>query len=287
MLKEVLWKDMLNMTINKEIIEIELARLYAIWLREFKVFLREKSRLIASTFTPLLWLFVIGAGFGSVAINPSDISTVDHTQNGAGGSGMDYQRFIFPGIICMSVIFTSVFFGSYIIWDRKFDFLKSVMVAPVSRTTIFIGKTFGGMTTSLIQAAILLVIGLFIGIHYTPLSIMMIILIILFLSFTLTSLGLTLGSYMESLEGFQLIVSFVVFPLYFLSGALFPLSNLPAWLSVLTALDPATYAVDALRNTMLGITGKNPIVADIGILIVSIIAFGIVGMLSFRRMKAI
>ena len=287
MLKEVLWKDMLSMTINKEIIEIELARLYAIWLREFKVFLREKSRLIASTFTPLLWLFVIGAGFGSVAINPSGISTVDHTQDGAGGFEMDYQRFIFPGIICMSVIFTSVFFGSYIIWDRKFDFLKSVMVAPVSRTTIFIGKTFGGMTTSLIQAAILLVIGLFIGIHYTPLSIMMIILIILFLSFTLTSLGLTLGSYMESLEGFQLIVSFVVFPLYFLSGALFPLSNLPSWLSVLTALDPATYAVDALRDTMLGITGKNPFVADIGILIVSIIAFGIVGMLSFRRMKAI
>src|SRR5947209_8462198 len=204
-------------------------KIYALWLRETKVFLREKSRLVASTFTPLLWLFVIGTGFGS------STSLTLHS--------VDYQKFIFPGIVCMSVVFSSVFFGSYIIWDRKFDFLKSVMVAPVSRTTIFIGKTFGGMTTSLMQAAILLVVGLFLGIHYTPFSIVLIVAIILFLSFALTSLGLAIGSYMESLEGFQLIVSFVVFPLYFLSGALFPLNNLPHWLSILTALDPATYAV--------------------------------------------
>src|SRR5919202_347808 len=179
-------------------LELIVSALYAVWLREFKVFLRERSRLIASIFTPLLWLFVVGSGLGSA--NPS--------------VGIDYQKFIFPGIISMSVIFSSVFFGSYIIWDRKFDFLKSVMVAPVSRTTIFIGKTFGGMTTSLIEAAILLIIGLVIGIHYAPLSIVVIIVIILLLSFALTSLGLTIGSYMESLEGFQLIVSFVVFPLY-------------------------------------------------------------------------
>jgi ABC-2 type transport system permease protein len=137
------------------------------------------------------------------------------------------------------------------------------------------------------QAAILLVVGLLLGIHYTPLSIVLIVVIILFLSFALTSLGLTIGSYMESLEGFQLIVSFVVFPLYFLSGALFPLNNLPPWLSVLTALDPATYAVDALRNTMVGIAGKNPFVVDIGILLGSVIALGTIGMLSFRRMKAV
>jgi ABC-2 type transport system permease protein len=187
----------------------------------------------------------------------------------------------------MSVIFSSVFFGSYIIWDRKFDFLKSVMVAPVSRTTIFIGKTFGGMTTSIIQAAILLVIGLAIGMHYTPFSIVTIAVIIILLSFALTSLGLTIGSYIESLEGFQLIVSFVVFPLFFLSGALFPLNNLPGWLSILTMVDPATYAVDALRSTILGITGKNPFVVDIGILLVCVIALGTIGMLSFRKMKAV
>src|SRR5574340_1538079 len=121
-------------------------RIYALWLREIKVFFREKSRLVASTFTPLLWLFVIGNGFGS------STSVTAHA--------IDYQKFIFPGIICMSVVFSSVFFGSYIICDRKFDFLKSVMVAPVSRSTIFTGKTFGGMTNSLIQVSILLVAGL-------------------------------------------------------------------------------------------------------------------------------
>lgn len=275
------------MEINKNIIEVELGKLYAIWLREFKVFLREKSRLVASIFTPLMWLFVIGSGLGSAVSNPSALSTAVNSTAGEAGSEIDYQQFIFPGMICMSVIFSSVFFGSYIIWDRKFDFLKSVMVAPVSRTTIFIGKTFGGMTTSIIQAAILLVIGLAIGIHYTPLSIVTIAVIILLLSFALTSLGLTLGSYIESLEGFQLIVSFVVFPLFFLSGALFPLNNLPGWLSILTMVDPATYAVDALRSITLGTTGKNPFVVDFGILLVCVIALGTIGMLSFRKMKAV
>jgi ABC-2 type transport system permease protein len=269
-----------TITKNRKILETEIGKLYAIWLREFKVFLRERSRIIASTFTPLLWLFVIGTGFGSVVNNPAGVSTI-------GGIAIDYQKFIFPGIICMSVTFSSVFFGSYIIWDRKFDFLKSVMVAPVSRTMIFVGKTLGGMTTSLIQAAILLVIGLLIGINYDPISIVMIVVVILLLSFALTSLGLTIGSYIESLEGFQFIVSFVVFPLYFLSGALFPLNNLPTWLSALTTLDPVTYAVDALRETMLGISGNNPFLSDLVILLISVIVLGTIGILSFRRMKAV
>src|SRR6478672_2709321 len=181
---------MLNMKINKNFIEIELGKLYAIWLREFKVFLREKSRIVASTFTPLLWLFVLGAGFGSIATNPSAISGTGHIASGGGvGPGIDYQKFIFPGIVSMSIIFSSVFFGSYIIWDRKFDFLKSVMVAPVSRGSVFVGKTLGGMTTSLIQAAILLAIGAAIGIHFTPLSLLQDVAVILLMSFALTSLG--------------------------------------------------------------------------------------------------
>ena len=140
-------------------------KIYALCLRETKVFLREKSRLVASTFTPLLWLFVIGTGFGS------STSLTLHS--------VDYQKFIFPGIVCMSVVFSSVFFGSYIIWDRKFDFLKSVMVAPVSRATIFTGKTFGGMTNSLIQAAILLVVGIIIGIQFSPFAMIQTIVVIL------------------------------------------------------------------------------------------------------------
>jgi ABC-2 type transport system permease protein len=251
--------------------EDHFAKIYAIWLREFKVFLREKSRLVASTFTPILWLFVIGSGFGSA--NPSTIS------------GVDYLHFIFPGIVAMSIIFTSVFYGSYIIWDRKFDFLKSVMVAPVSRGSVFVGKTLGGMTNSLIQAAILLAIGAAIGVPFTPLSLVQTVAVVLLLSFGLTSLGLALGSYMYSLEGFQMIVSFVVFPLFFLSGALFPLDNLPGWLSVLTSIDPATYGVSAMRGAMLGIGGD--VGLNAAILVGYTAALGLFGIYSFGRMKAV
>ena len=253
-------------------IEDRMTKLYALWLREFKVFLREKSRLVASTFTPILWLFVIGSGLG--AANPSTIP------------GVDYQLFIFPGIVAMSIIFSSVFFGSYIIWDRKFDFLKSVMVAPVSRATVFVGKTLGGMTTSLIQASILLAVGAAIGVPFTPISLLQAVAVILLMSFGLTSLGLALGSYMYSLEGFQMIVSFVVFPLFFLSGALFPLDDLPGWLGILTAADPATYGVDALRQAMLS-AGSNSFALDMGILVAYTAALGLFGILSFRRMKAV
>lgn len=253
-------------------VESHLTKLYALWLREFKVFLREKSRLVASTFTPILWLFVIGSGLG--AANPSTMP------------GVDYQLFIFPGIVAMSIIFSSVFFGSYIIWDRKFDFLKSVMVAPVSRASVFFGKTLGGMTTSLIQASILLAVGAAIGVPFTPLSLVQAVAVILLMSFGLTSLGLALGSYMYSLEGFQMIVSFVVFPLFFLSGALFPLDGLPDWLGILTAADPATYGVDSLRHSMLG-TGSNPLGIDLAVLTAYTAGLGAFGIFSFRRMKAV
>src|ERR671914_516400 len=246
-----------------------LAKVYALWLREFKVFLRERSRLVASTFTPILWLFVIGSGLGSAA--PSELPP-----------GVDYQQFIFPGIVSMSIIFTSVFYGSYIIWDRKFDFLKSVMVAPVSRATVFVGKTLGGMTNSLIQAAILLAI----GIPFTPLSLAQAVAVVLLMSFGLTSLGLALGSYMYSLEGFQMIVSFVAFPLFFLSGALFPIDKLPEWLSVLTAADPATYGVDALRNLMLD-TSSHGVEFNLAILVGYTAALGAFGVYSFGKMKAV
>jgi ABC-2 type transport system permease protein len=251
-------------------VEIILSKVYALWLREFKVFLRERSRLVASIFTPLLWLFVIGSGFGSTTAY----------------SDQDYMIFIFPGIVCMSVIFSSVFYGSYIIWDRKFDFLKSVMVAPVNRGIVFAGKTLGGMSNSLVQVLILLIVGALIGIQFTPLSLLQTVAVVLLFSFALTSLGLALGSYMHSLEGFQMIVSFVVLPLFFLSGALFPRDNLPEWLLISTMLNPATYAVDALRSAILEL-GSYPFEMDVGILMAFTAGLGTFGVLSFRRMKAV
>jgi len=245
--------------------------IYAIWLREFKVYLRERSRIVGSLFTPLLWLFIVGSGIGSSTTLSIDVN---------------YQKFIFPGIISMSIIFTSIFYGAYIIWDRKFDFLKSVMVAPSSRTTVFIGKTLGGMTTSLFQVAIVLVVGIALGINYDAMTLLQILSIVLILSFCLTSLGLTFGSYIESLEGFQLIISFVVFPLFFLSGALFPIDNLPAWLKLITLIDPATYSVDALRNSILHL-GTYSFEHDLAVLLLFTLIITLVGIFSFRRMKAV
>lgn len=268
---------MRNITIsNKSVIsssniEKHLAKAYAIWLREFTIFFRERSRLAASAITPLLWLFAIGSGLGSTGLTTE---------------GVDYQKFIFPGMVSMIVIFTAVVYGAYIIWDKKFDFLKSVMVAPVSSSNIFLGKTLGGMTNSLIQAAIILAMSPVIGVGFDALALVQIIAIVLILSFALTSLGLSLGSYIQSLEGFQGIVGFIVFPLFFFSGALFPIDNLPSWLSILTNIDPATYAVDAMRNTMFGL-GSYTFGFDIAILLAYAAGLGLLGVYSFARMKAV
>ncbi len=159
------------------------------------------------------------------------------------------------------------------------------MVAPVRRSTIFLGKTFGGMTTSLIQAFILLAIGELIGINYTVESVISFVAIVLMLSFALTSLGLAIGSLYGKFGRISINSNFVAFPIYFLSGALFPLDNIPLWLSILTSINPATYAVEALRNSMLGIPGKNLFIVNIGVLLITSIALGVVGVLSFKRMK--
>ncbi len=247
---------------------IEPLGLYAMWTREIKVYTRERSRIVSSIFTPILWLFVFGVGIGSFA-------TVGE---------YDYQTYIFPGIICMSTLFTSVFFGVYIVWDRKIDFLKEVLVSPLSRVTIFLGKVIGGTTDSMIQASIILLLGPFLGIKYSPVSVILSMVLIFILTVGLVSIGLTLGSMMESPEGFGLIVSFVVFPLFFLSGALFPIDNLPAWLSPLVLADPVTYGVDGLRYLLLG-TSQFSLLLDFSVLIVFSTVMVLIGSKAFERMK--
>lgn len=247
---------------------IEPLGLYAMWTREIKVYTRERSRIVSSIFTPILWLFVFGVGIGSFA-------TVGE---------YDYQTYIFPGIICMSILFTSVFFGVYIVWDRKIDFLKEVLVSPLSRVTIFLGKVIGGTTDAMIQASIILLLGPFLGIEYSLVSILLSMVLIFILTVGLVSIGLTLGSMMESPEGFGLIVSFVVFPLFFLSGALFPIDNLPAWLLPLVLADPVTYGVDGLRYLLLG-TSQFSLLLDFSVLIVFSTVMVLIGSKAFERMK--
>ena len=246
----------------------ELVGLYALWLRELLVFWREKSRIVSSLFTPILWLVVFGNGVGSAV-------DVD---------GVGYQKFIFPGIICMSVLFSSVFFGLYIIMDKRIDFFKAVIVAPLARITIFSGKMLGGCTDAMIQVAILLMFGAIFGINYSMFNVSLTFVFLILLSMSLVSLGLILGVLMDSHEGFNMIVSFLVFPMFFLSGALFPLSNLPKWLKVITYFDPMTYAVDGVRGALIGIHAF-PIYTDLLAMTAVTAVMVWLGTLSFRRLR--
>ncbi|MFI5412518.1 MAG: ABC transporter permease [Candidatus Micrarchaeales archaeon] len=252
----------------------ELNGLYALWYREFKVFTREKSRVVSSLIQPIMWLVIFGTGLGS-ALGES-----------FSGTGTSYQTFIFPGILAMTILFGSLFFGLYIIMDKRVDFLKEVLVAPLSRTTIFFGKVLGGSTDGIIEVLILMVLGaLFFGIHFTLYSFIMTLVIIAFLMIAIISLGLTFGAFMSSPEGFGLVISFVIFPLFFLSGALFPVKTLPTWLFAFVALNPVSYAVDSLRSTILGTSSAFGLPLDFAVIIGFAIAMILIGTESFKRMK--
>ncbi len=246
----------------------EIEGIYAVWLREAKIYVREKERLISSVISPLLWIFGFGAGVSSLV---SDIS------------GYSYQVFIYPGITVKAVLFTSLFYGIYIIWDRKLDFLKEVLVAPVSRASVFAGKMLGGVTDAMMQVIFLLIIGLFINVPLTPLAVIAAFLMLLLISIAMVSIGLVIGANLQSPEGFSLVINFVMWPMFFFSGALFPVNNLPAWLAGITALNPLTYGVDALRGIILGIN-HFPIYLDATLMLLfALVAMG-AGVLSFRRM---
>jgi len=246
----------------------ELDGIYAVWLREAKIYVREKERLISSGFSPLLWIFGFGTGIGS------SLGTVE---------GSPYQTFIYPGIVVMAVLFTSLFYGIYIIWDRKLDFLKEVLVAPVSRASVFAGKMLGGATDAMVQVIFLMIIGLFINIPLNPLIVIQAFLLLLLISIAMVSIGLVIGANLKSPEGFGLVINFVMWPMFFFSNALFTLENLPAWLTAITFINPLTYAVDAVRGVILGIN-HFPIYLDIAVMMIFSGIMMILGVLSFRRM---
>jgi ABC-2 type transport system permease protein len=253
----------------------DLNGILAIWYREWKVFQREKSRIVASIANPILWLLVFGGGLGANVSIP----------------GTNYQAFIYPGILAQAVLFSSIFFGVYIVWDRKIDFLKEVLVAPISRTAIFVGKVLGGATDAVIQSLILLGLGVTLGatgvvagLHMGVASLLAALVILLITTTSFVSIGLIIGSRMESPEGFQLISSFLLFPMFFLSGALFPLDRLPPWLAPFVFLDPLTYSVDALRNAILG-SSHFRFGVDLGVISVFAVAMIVVGTYAFEKMR--
>jgi len=209
---------------------------YAIWLREVTLFVRERTRIVAMIAQPLLYLLIMGNGI-----------TKGMTLNGAGGA-VDYRQFMYPGVIGMSALFTSMFSAMSIIWDREFGFLKEVLVAPVPRWAVSIGKTFGGASIAIVQATIMILMAPIIGISLSPAMIVEMWVLAFLIGVALTSLGIAIAARMASMQGFQMIMNFLVMPLYFLSGAMFPLSSAPSWMKALMVVDPLTYCVDGLRN---------------------------------------
>ena len=214
--------------------------IYIMWLRELKRYFRSKSRMIGSLGQPLLFLLALGYGLGSVFQ--------------AAGQG-SYFQFLGPGIIGMSIIFSAIFSGIQIIWDRQFGFLKETLVAPVSRLNIMVGRTLGGATVATFQGIIVLIIATLFGFHpYSWALVPVAILYMLLVALLFTALGTGIASLLEDMQGFQLIMNFLVMPLFFLSGALFPLSGLPAVLSVLTKIDPLSYGIDAFRAILVNLS---------------------------------
>jgi len=216
-----------------------LSTIYILWLRQIKRYLRSPARIVGSLGQPLLFLVALGFGFGPIF------------QKAGGG---DYLQFLVPGVIAMSILFTSVFTGVEIIWDRQFGFLKEMLVAPVSRLTIMIGRTLGGATISMFQGCVVLLLATIFGFRFNPIMFFPALLFMLLIALLFTALGTAIGSLLEDMQGFQLIMNFLLMPLFFLSGALFPLDGLPQALSVVASVDPLSYGVDGLRSVLIGMT---------------------------------
>ena len=212
--------------------------IYILWLREVKRYTRSRAQIIASMGQPLLYLLVLGFGLGPVY------------QKSGGGS---YLQFMSPGVIGMAVLFSSVFSGIALLWDRQFGFLKETLVAPVPRIEIMIGRTLGAATTAMIQGLLVTTVCLIAG--FRPVSLAMVPLAFLFLALiaiVFAALGTTIGSSLQDMQAFPIVMNFLVLPIFFLSGALFPLKNLPRALGIVTSVDPLSYGVDGLRVALLG-----------------------------------
>jgi ABC-2 type transport system permease protein len=255
----------------------ELRGLYTLWLREVKRYLRDRTRIVSSFVQPLLWLVIFGVGIGASLRGAVQIP------------GLTYQQLIFPGIVGQTLLFTSMFMGISVIWDKEFGFMKEILVAPISRMSIFLGKMFGDSTDALIQGMIVITLGLALGIRVDAFMFLACLPVMLLITFGLVSIGLTIASFMGSLESFGAIQSFINLPLFFLSGALFQIQSLPDWMLVVSKANPLTYGVDALRNIILGGTWQplqvQPLYVDLAVVGVFDLVMIIIGTWAFARMK--
>jgi ABC-2 type transport system permease protein len=247
-----------------------MSAIYVLWLRELRRYVRSRAQIVASLGQPLLYLVALGFGLGPVF------------QKAGQGS---YVQFVTPGIISMSILFSSIFSGMGLLWDRQFGFLKETLVAPVPRFQIMLGKTLGAATVAVIQGLLVALVCFISGFRVAdartvPLALLFMILI----GCMFSALGTAIGSVLQNIQGFQLVMNFLVMPIFFLSGALYPLGNLPGALSVVTRLDPLTYGVDGLRSALIGVSTFG-FIADLSVLVTVTLIFLTIGSRLFSKIQ--
>ncbi|MGE5894829.1 MAG: ABC transporter permease [bacterium] len=246
---------------------------YVIVARELKKFFREKSRLVSTIARPLIWLFLVGGGLSGII---------------PARQGVSYMQFIFPGIIGMTVLFSSIFSAISIIWDKEFGYMKEILVAPVRRSSIVFGKALSGTIISTLQVVIILALYPFLDLHLSFLQITGVVFFSFLLSFCICNIGILIASFYESFESFSVIMNFIVMPMFFLSGAMYPVSNLPSVLKWLAKLNAFTYGIDGIKNIVFsgrgyeGVSDFN-LIADIGIIACLSLVLMYLSTLVFRK----
>jgi ABC-2 type transport system permease protein len=214
----------------------ELRAVKVVWQRELIRFTKDRLRIVTSLVQPFLFLFVLGTGLSRLA--------------SAGTHGVNLRTFVYPGVLCMAVMFIAIFSAASIVWDREFGFLREMMVAPVKRSSLVIGKCLGGATVAAFEGVILICLAGLVGVPYAPILILEIFGLQLLVAFSITAFGVMAAARVKQMQSFMALTQMIILPMYFLSGALFPVSGLPQWLAILNRLDPLTYAVDPMRRAV-------------------------------------
>jgi ABC-2 type transport system permease protein len=229
---------------------------YIIWYRDIIRFWRDRVRLVMSLAQPILYLAIFGVGLSSTLGKSGSL----------GGAGLpasfSYIQFMYPGVLGMAVLFTAIFSAMSVVWDREFGFLREILVAPISRSAVALGKALGGATQAALQGVVMLVFAPFVGVHLTVVSVLEVIPLLFLLAFALTSFGVAISARLKTMQGFQVVMNFLMMPMFFLSGALFPLRGLPGWMTVLTRFDPVAYGIAPVRSAILGGAGLPQVAVD-------------------------
>ncbi len=229
--------------------------IYVIWYRDIVRYSRDRVRLLVSFAQPLLYLVVFGVGLSSSLGG-----------RGVGGAGattsIGYEKFMFPGVVGMAILFNAIFSAMSIVWDREFGFLREILVAPINRSAVAIGKALGGATQAMVQGLVMLVFAPVAGVHLSLVSVLEVIPLLFVLAFSLSALGVAVSARMRSMQGFQMVMNLLMMPMFFLGGSLFPLNSLPGWMTVLTRLDPVAYGISSVRHVVLAGAGVPSSVLD-------------------------